>query len=75
LATQTRWVVGELLEVHPIYRGDFEAKRPQLEARLQFALQREFLSRWFDPDEIRRRTGFVEVRPGGEPAEQAAAAQ
>ena len=73
LATQTRWVVGELLKVHPIYRGDFEAKRPQLEAQLQFALQREFLTRWFDPDEIRRRTGYVEITPDDQNTQQASA--
>jgi hypothetical protein len=59
LARNLRWAVVELLEVKPIYRGDFEMKRQELE---QQTIEDSFgtcYERWFTPEYIFARAGYV----------------
>lgn len=59
LEFQPVWVVAELLDITPIYRGEFEMVREQLEQRVAWARRQTFITAWFKADNIIRRTGFV----------------
>lgn len=59
LARNYKWTVAELLEVKPIYRGEFEMKRAELERQATWTQFRTFYNAWFDPENIRSRAGFV----------------
>jgi len=63
LARYMKWVVAELLEEKPIYRGDFEAQRETLEQQNLRTLLQTVWSQWFDPDNISARAGFVPATP------------
>lgn len=54
-----RWIVGELKEVRPLYHGDFEAQRDQLQRRAGAEEDSSFYAAWFESAGIRERTGFV----------------
>ncbi|MCH8807540.1 MAG: hypothetical protein IH986_15845 [Planctomycetes bacterium] len=69
IANSQKWVVVELIELEPVYAGDFEKQRPTLARRLAFQDQRALVLGWFDPDLLRQRTGFVSSRKAQE-AEQ-----
>ncbi len=59
LARNLRWAVVELLEVKPIYRGEFELKRAELE---QQTIETQFetcYERWFSPENILARAGYI----------------
>lgn len=58
-----KWIVGELLEVLPLYAGDFAEQRGALTEQLDRFHQQLAVRLWFDPENVRRRTGF-------QPAEQ-----
>jgi hypothetical protein len=64
LARAFRWVVAELLEVKPIYRGDFEMKREELEQETIRTQLQMFYEKWFSSENILSRTGYI---PANEP--------
>jgi hypothetical protein len=51
--------VAELLEVEPIYRGEFEQRRAELEQQSRWARFQQFWGAWFSPENIFQRAGFV----------------
>ncbi|MGE0479725.1 MAG: hypothetical protein AB7Q17_04560 [Phycisphaerae bacterium] len=60
-AKDQKWIVAELVDVQPVYEGEFETQR---EALAQRAVQRErgaFQTAWFAPDNIRKRAGLLMV--------------
>jgi len=59
VATFRKWVVVELIAVNPIYEDDFDAQREQLSRSLTGQSSQQLMRLWFDPENIRRRTGFV----------------
>ena len=59
LARALKWTVAELLEVKPIYRGEFELIREQLETQAYMPRLQTFWYTWFDPQSILARTGYV----------------
>jgi hypothetical protein len=66
LAKSLRWGIVELLEVEPIYRGEFEMERSELERQASWSRSQQFFAAWFDPDNILSRAGWVptaEVEP------------
>ena len=64
LAKTRKWAVVELLEVEPIYHGDFEMQREELEQQAAWIQGQVFYQAWFDPENILRRAGYVAaVRP------------
>jgi hypothetical protein len=63
LARSLKWAVIELLEVKPIYRGEFELQRNALQQQNARVVSQSFLISWFDPDNIIRRTGYVPAAP------------
>jgi hypothetical protein len=54
-----KWVVAELLAVEPIYRGEFEQIRRELERQNSWYQGRLFGGAWFSPENILSRAGFV----------------
>jgi hypothetical protein len=56
-----KWIVGELLEVLPLYAGDFAEQRSALSQQLDNFHQQLAWRLWFDPENVRRRTGFQEA--------------
>ena len=54
-----KWVVAELLEVEPIYRGEFEQIRREMERQNSWYQGRLFGGAWFSPENIISRAGFV----------------
>lgn len=56
-----KWIVGELLEVLPLYAGDFAEQRSELSTQLENFHQELTWRLWFDPENVRRRTGFQEA--------------
>ncbi len=66
LARTLKWAVVELIEIKPIYQGNFELKREELEAQAYMARFQAFWYEWFDPKNVMARTGYVpdvEVEP------------
>jgi hypothetical protein len=59
LAKTLKWVVVEVLEIKPIYQGDFELKREELETQAYRGRLQTFWTEWFEPKNILTRTGFV----------------
>jgi hypothetical protein len=53
-----KWIVGELLEVRPLYAGDFAEQREALSEQVDNFHQQIVWRLWFDPENVRRRTGF-----------------
>lgn len=60
------WVVGEALEIKPIYQVNFAAARGQLEQQLSQQAQFTFARTWFDAENIRKRTRFEPIVQSGE---------
>jgi hypothetical protein len=63
LAVQQRCVVGELVEVKPIYATTFEATRS---SRAEVALTREeseVRQRWLSSENVRQRAHYVAIQP------------
>lgn len=58
LAKNFKWVVAEVHALQPVYRGDFEAKRPTLERSSLFMQQIEFMEQWGSLENIYARTGY-----------------
>jgi len=58
MAAAGKWVVVELLEVKPLYRGDFEARLPQLEQGNQYLNQLIFFQNWFAAENVQARAKF-----------------
>lgn len=56
-----RWVLAEVAEIKPIYKGEFDARRPQLKEQMGKSLVNEFRRLWGNPQDIRRRTAFSAV--------------
>lgn len=67
VAKNFKWVVAELEGVRPIYQGDFDAKRENLERTTMFTRQSEFMRQWGDIANIHARTGYVNLRAGEQP--------
>jgi len=67
LARTLQWVVVELLEVEPLYRGEFQMQQAELRQRVAGGRGWLCLQAWFEPDNIFRRTGFVHTTPSDEP--------
>jgi len=66
LARNLRWAVVELLEVRPIYHGEFEMKRKELEQEVTQSDVQAFYLAWFDAENILSRAGYVpatEIEP------------
>ena len=59
LAKSLKWAVVELLEIKPIYQGDFELKREELEAQAYLGQLEAFWYDWFEPKNILARAGYV----------------
>ena len=59
LAKSLKWAVVELLEVKPIYQGEFDLKREELEAQAYMGRLQMFWTDWFAPKNILARTGYV----------------
>lgn len=67
LARTLRWVVVELAEIKPVYRGDFQMQRLELEQRAAGSQGWAAYRAWFEPDNILQRAGFVPAAPATEP--------
>lgn len=63
---ELKWVVAELLGVKPVYRGEFDQARVQVIQQLLRGEFTVFQQAWFDPENIRKRTGFVRSPSRGE---------
>ncbi len=59
LAKTLKYAVIELLEIRPIYQGDFDLKREELEAQAYMGQLQPFWYDWFDPKNVLARTGFI----------------
>lgn len=71
IATTRQWVVAELIRVKPIYRGEFDSQRDQLERQAAYPSQQQFAVGWLDPENIIRRTGFKARETIGKSEEEA----
>lgn len=60
-----KWFVAELVEVKPLYEGEFADRRAALENRERQMIQGQLANDWFDPEKIYVRTGFKPA-PGRE---------
>lgn len=58
LANSYKWIIAEVIRVKPIYRGEFESQREQLEQRAAYPAQQRFYMSWLEPRNIVKRTGF-----------------
>jgi hypothetical protein len=67
LARTGKWAVVELLKLKPIYRGEFEMARSELEQQTSYSEGAEVYGAWFEPDNVIKRTGFV---PTSQPVEE-----
>lgn len=61
-----RWILAQVDEIKPIYRGSYEAVRPQIEQQLSQSMSQQFLRLWADPQDIRRRSGFSAAKAASE---------
>lgn len=64
-ASAQKWVLAEVLELKPVYQGDFDA---QLEGQLQRARTMDystFRQNWFKPENIRARAQFARTDDRG----------
>ncbi len=59
MARSYRWVLAELVELKPVYQGDFTNALPIMQQSDFMNLQQQLAFQWFDPTRIRERTGFV----------------
>jgi hypothetical protein len=59
LAKTLKYAVVEVLEIKPMYQGDFELKRDELEAQAYAGELQPFWYDWFNPKNILARTGFT----------------
>ena len=64
LAKDQKWIVVQLEEVKPIYAGAFEKQRDALRRSSAMRQVQSLLwQSWYDPENIKRRTGFVPIDP------------
>lgn len=64
---QLQWIVAQLKTVRPLYAAQFARERDAL-ARGDWGERLRLIQEWFDPSNIRQRTGYVASRPlGSEP--------
>jgi hypothetical protein len=59
LAKTLKQAVVELLEIKPIYRGEFDLKREELEAQAYLGQVEQFWMAWFEPKNIQARARYV----------------
>jgi hypothetical protein len=59
LARSLKYAVVQLLELKPMYQGEFELKREELERQAYMDRAQEFWQEWFEPKNILARTGYV----------------
>jgi hypothetical protein len=68
MASRFRWVVGELVEVKPLYEEEFQRHLAQLAQRRQSEELRKFVTEWRQPEKVQQRTGFISApRASGPP--------
>lgn len=60
-AKDTTWIVAEVLEVKPLYRGEFARVLTSLQQQASRIMLTNFQSDWCQIDNIKKRTGYVEV--------------
>lgn len=53
------WAVIELESLKPLYEGDYAAAKQALTQTMQYEF-RSFVMGWFDSENVRKRTGYVE---------------
>lgn len=63
LANQYKWVVGELVEVKPIYEGGFQAQVASASLRNRMTAMQRFDFEWAAPQNLYQRIGFVAAEP------------
>ena len=61
MARALKFVVIEPLEILPLYQGDFELKREELEKRASWKQIQTFMTEWFDTENIKARAGYIPV--------------
>lgn len=55
-----KWILAELIGLKPMYEGQFDAARDELEAQVAMRSSgMTFFSKWFDPANIMARTRFT----------------
>ena len=59
LANQFRWVIGELVEVKPIYEEAFQQTLAQAAQRPPNAELKRFATEWRSPELVQQRTGYI----------------
>jgi hypothetical protein len=57
-----RWTVVELVEVDPIYAGDFQNRREDFSMRDLRMQGQQLLMLWFSAEQVRARAGYRELR-------------
>lgn len=60
------WVVAELVQVDPIYRGEFEARLPQLLTAAEQRGMEELYRGWFNPQNVKLRAGLKRTDQNGQ---------
>jgi len=61
LPQRRAWAVVEVLEYIPASQAEFARAKMGLEQTLRFAKLRNFYGRWFNPDLIRQRCGWISL--------------
>jgi hypothetical protein len=72
VANNRKWVVAEVLQLSPIYRGDFDLRREELKRDVAMGAWETCLGGWFDPENILRRANYVPAAPTSQPEPNAA---
>ena len=60
---ERKWAIVEMVELKPLYEGEFEQDREQRQQEAAQTVQRSFSTAWFDVDNVYKRAGFVPAQP------------
>ncbi len=58
LPDQKAWVVAQVIQHEPARRAQLDSQKPMLAAELRLLKIKDFYSQWFNPQQIRERTGW-----------------
>lgn len=62
LPDQKAWVVAQVVEHSPAKESDYAAHRSAIAGDMRILKLRDFYSTWYNPEQIRQRTGWVPVK-------------
>lgn len=63
VARERKWIVAELIEVKPLYEGEFDAAREDQVQQTASRVQQRLAAAWYNVENVYQRTGFVPAAP------------